>query len=743
MNGIWRTGSWLTVVVLMSAWAYPLLGQDEQPKPENPPAAEQAEAETPAVPEDSAVAAILSTKPSTPAECVRAAKILSDLKRHDLAKPLLQKVIDAKLDQQALAELADSFGSTIFVQLSARVDLHPQSSQLADAVLAAQNAALQNPELISGLIKQLQDASAEKRSEAFSGLMLARGAAIAAMVEALADPAREAEHPIIRTALAAMGRQAVDPLSGILEQGDPKLKVQAISIMGELKAPGLQLLLFEPYLSQKNDAQVRAAAGAALKKLSGALPARNQAIRLLIVEAKNYYDGRQTPPGVAQDKAEVWHWDEAQRKCIAATVSADDARRTLATRLARDAFAIAPEDVGVVRLYLATMLEAAAYRKGLSQPLDNDDAAVVEAKKLGVKPLEAAMAYAMQSGHLAAAAAAAGILGQIGNVAELLYQGPKPGPLALAMQYPDRRLRMSAARAIVGLKPQKPFAGSSYLLQTLGFFANSSGSRRVVLAGTNVEDLRRMVPAITAAGLQADTAASGGELLRMVVSSPDYELAMIDAGIDRPPLNILLQQLRHDYRSSDLRVGLIAREGFIAQAEHVAAKDLMARAFPRPHDDVSVTWQLNQLAELKPQEFVGFEERQRQASEALDMLAELGRTSGKLYDIRQVESAALTALNTPALGSKAIALLAMINSPEAQRALVDTASRNVLPLELRQAALTAFRENIQAHGILLTIDAIQKQYQRYNDSKNEDAGTLKILGLILDCLEAPTKKAGS
>jgi CheY-like chemotaxis protein len=725
--------------------------QNPKPKADNPSADSPAkaataaktaktDAEEPALPEDPAAAAILETKPSTPAECVRAAKILSDLKQPDLAKKFLQKVIEAKLDSQALAKLADEFGSATFVQLGARSDLHPQSQQLADAVLTAQNAALQNPQRVAELIKQLQDPSAEKRGAAFSGLMDARGAAVSAMIEALADPARAAEHHSIRTALAAMGRQAADPLVGILDQADPELKLQAVEILGEMKAPALQLFLFQPYFSEKNDAKLRAAAGASLKKLGGALPTKDQAARLLMENAKKYFNHRQIVPGVVDDKAEVWHWNQSQRQCEVARIPIDDASRALAARLARYAFDISPENAAAVQLYIATMFEAAAYQKGLPNPLDdNADAAAVEAKNLGPKAVEAALGYAMADGHPAAATAAAQILGQIGNAEELLYGGPKPGPLALALQNPDRRLRIAAARAIVTLKPKRPFAGSSYVLQTLEFFASSSGMRRALLAGANVEDLRKLVPALTAAGFQTDTATNGREAMRMAVSSPDYELALIDAGIDQPPLNLLLQQLRHDDRSADLRVGVIARDGFSERAEHVAEQDPLAKAFARPHDDASVAWQLQQLAALRPDEFVAFEERQRQAGEALDLLGELARNPGKLYDMHQAEKAVLTALNTPSLCKKTIEILISINSPEAQRVLVDTAGRVTQPLEIRQAAVSAFRQNIQAHGILLTKEEIKKQYQQYNESKNQDDSTQKILALILDCLEAPTK----
>jgi hypothetical protein len=734
----------LIVAIVVAVWGDFAWAQNPKPKPNDPAAGaadktEKTDAEEPAVPEDPAVAAILATKPATPGECIRAAKILSDLKRSDLAKQFLQKVIEAKLDDPALAKLADQFGSAMFVQLSARTDLHPQSQQLADAVLAAQNAALQNPQRMAELIKQLQDPSAEKRSAAFSGLMEARGAAVAAMIETLADPARAAEHPHIRAALAAMGRGAVDPLLGILDQADPRLKVQIIAILGDMQAPALQLFLFQPYFSEKNDATVCAAAGAALKKLGGALPTKDQAIRLLTENAKNYFNLRRMAPGVVQGKVEVWNWNEAQRQCVVASMPAADATRALAARLARDAFGIAPGDSVVVRLYLAAMLEAAAHQKGLSKPLDEKDAAVAEAKQLGPKAISEAMAYAMADGRPAAATAAAQILGQIGKAEELLYNGPQPTALALALQNPDRRLRFAAVKAIVAINPQKPYAGSSYVLPTLAYFASSSGMRRALLAGANVEDLRKMVPVLSAAGLQAETAQNGREVLRMVVSSPDYELAMIDPGIDKPPINLLLQQLRHDDRSADLRVGLIAREGFIEKAEHVVENDSLAMAFARPHDDASIRWQLEQLATLKPQEFAGFEERQRQSGEALDMLAELGRTPDKLYDIRRAKDAVLAALNAPSLSLKAIAVLAIINSPEVQRALVETASLATLPLEIRQAAASAFRQNIQAHGILLTTEEIKRQYQQYNESKNQDAATQKILGLILDSLEAPKK----
>ena len=86
--------------------------------------------------------------------------------------------------------------------------------------------------------------------------------------------------------------------------------------------------------------------------------------------------------------------------------------------------------------------------------------------------------------------------------------------------------------------------------------------------------------------------------------------------------------------------------------------------------------------------------------------------------------------------------MAVINSAESQRTLVELASRFTLPLAVRQAAAKAFRENTQEHGILLTTAEIRRQYDRYNESEKLDVPTQQVLGLILNSLEVrvPKKK---
>jgi hypothetical protein len=96
-------------------------------------------------------------------------------------------------------------------------------------------------------------------------------------------------------------------------------------------------------------------------------------------------------------------------------------------------------------------------------------------------------------------------------------------------------------------------------------------------------------------------------------------------------------------------------------------------------------------------------------------------------------------LLTPELTKSATAVLATQPTASAQRSLVNMASRQVLPIESRQAAAQAFQTHAQKQGILLTSEEILRQYDRYNSSETADKATQQLLALILNVIENPKK----
>ncbi len=248
---------------------------------------------------------------------------------------------------------------------------------------------------------------------------------------------------------------------------------------------------------------------------------------------------------------------------------------------------------------------------------------------------------------------------------------------------------------------------------------------------------------LSSLGYQADFASSGNKAIRLAIASADYEVAFIDTTIGDPPIVLLLQQLRNDCRTAGLRIGLLARSGRLEQAEHLARDNSLCLAFSRPHTREAVEWQLRQLAALAPRDFVPLAERRAQAAGALAALAAMASSSGKVYDVGRAKDALLAALNSQEFAAPATKALAHVASPEAQRALVDAASRPGRPIDARRAAAAAFAANAKRFGLLLTKQEIRRQYDRYDRSGSEDPAAQRVYSAILDAVEASAQRAES
>ncbi len=613
------------------------------------------------------------------------------------------------------------------------------------------------------------------------GLLEAGGAAIGPMVQVLADPQREAEHAAVRDALVAMGGTAVDPLMGVLEDAGPELMGQAVRIMAALENEQALPRLLGIAFSPQYDSQLRVATQAAVEHIAGRRPAPADAVRILTEIAREYFEHDQPVRGAVEGRVEWWHWD-AERSALEPREEAEDViRRRLAARLARDAHAIAPGDRDVQHLHLATMLEEAAFEHGLGRPLPIEEGtAAARALEAGPAVLEEVMEEAIRRGHPAVAAAAASLLHKTAtggrapesapadpapesppddpayeaarrapeadaepadrpDPAELLiHRGASPSPLVRAAVHPDRRVRMAALESIVALQPNRPFAGSHYVPQSLAFTASTGGGPKALLASPNRQEMLRLAGFLTARGIGVETATNAREMLRLAASSPDYVLLLADSRLANPTIDVALQNLRHEYRSADLRVGVLARADEFRRAEHMVRHDPAALWFAWPRDEAAFAWQFDRLMAIESAHFVPPDERRQMASRAMDLLVEISRPEQRLFEVRATGDVALRALYVPELAERAAVLAGRSGTPAAQGALVDVAGRDTAPIELRRAAVAAFGRSIERHGILLTTAEIHRQYERYNASATRDEATQQVLAHVLDYLEAPT-----
>ena len=689
------------------------------------------------------VLAIRESNPTTPDELMFAVRTLFDIGRTDEAKIYLKKLVDSKPDRKTLFELHRKYHSVFFYQLMRDHRMKPEGEQVGKAVLDAAYEAAHDPARLKQLVKQLNDPLPGVRSRSIDALSSVETAALPPILEALADPQRQAEHAAIRTAILQLGSDVLDALSVVLDSPDDALRMQVIDVLARARHAQAVPYLVGLSVRQQTPAELRDGARRALELIAGRPPTADEMARYLDRRARQFYEGALPAALDYQDRATLWQWDAEQKRPAPRRYAAGDAGLIMATRLSADLYQLKPDNVDYRRLFLATSLESAQIENGLGRRLPKEHPAYRAAAAVGVAGVEDALAYTLQQNRPLAATGLAEILGDLGDLTLLRSADGRPRPLVQALRHGDRRLAFAAAEAVLRLDPRQPYAGSSYLAETLGYLIRTVGSRRVLVAHPRVERAQSLVGMLRQIGYEADAAQTGNDTFRQATQNPDYEFALLSDGLDRPAAHETIQMLRRDPRTRRLPVGLMAREENVRRGEEFATVQPLVAAFPRPHDVASLAFLAGRLTELGGRELVPYDERLDQARAAVEHLVRLATESKEygFYDLHRQLDAVRSAVFTPELADKAAQLLGLIGSPEAQRTLVAVASQPARPLELRQAAAKSLLVAVQRYGLLLTREEILQQYDRYNRSAKLDEGTQQVLGAVLDAIEWPSKKA--
>ena len=696
--------------------------------------------------EGAVVLAIRDMNPTTPKDLMFAVQVLYDVGKTDEAKQYLRKLLGVAPDRDQLEAFYREYGSAFFYRMSRDKRIKPEGEQLGKAVMDAAYEASREPARLRALVKQLSDPSPAARRHALEDLQGADNAAIAPILEALGDSSRTAEHPQIRDALVKFGRSVIDPLLGALESPNGLLRQQIMEVLGRAKAKQAIAVLVGPSLRDEEPEAIRQSARDALVQIVGAAASKYEAEQYLYRRAKAFQEGALAGSPDYEDHITMWRWDSENDTVAPYRYRAEAASRMMAARLARELYELSPDNTDYRRLYLETNLADAKILSGVDQPLPQGPGTVHSAAAaIGKGAVEDVLAHAMQHGYTMAAIGATEVLADIGDDALLRSDDGRPRPLAMAMRHGDRRLRLAAAEAIMKISPQRCYPGSSYLPETFGYVIRTVGSRRVLVAHPRIEKAQTLIGMLNQIGFEADAARSGREAFRLASRNPDYECVLISDAVDSPAASETVQMFRKDPLTSHLPVGLMAREPNLKRARDEAADDPRTEAFPRPHNERGMAFQVSRLLALAGHELVTYDERLDQAQRALDhliSLAEMPRHSS-FYDLYRQKEAVNSALFTPPLSSKAAHLMGLLGSPDAQRSLVTLASQHARPLAERQAAAKGFAMAVDRHGLLLKRGEILRQYERYNQSELLDSGTQQILGSILDTIEQPSQQAGS
>ncbi len=723
--------------------------KDDKKQPAGPPPTE-----------DIVILALRESNPTTPEELTSAAQKMMDYGEPEEARRYLAKLIAAKPDVGQLAGLQREFGSALFLQFQTDRQLAPEGMKISRAVMQAAAAYHNDPTRLRNLAKAASGEDTAARQDAIVELKNAASLAVAPLVEVLANPNLPTAQARARDVLVAIGNDAVEPLIGVLESNDAKLKVQVMAVLTRLDAARAVPYLLRPAYDTQEDPAVQAMARECLKRLTGSLPTKHDVEEYLSRKTDEYFAGSWPLKPDVDNIVTLWRWDEKRNASVPryypsslAKVQSFELRNpagqtrvieeapasdVMAALMARDLYALFPDSPHYKRLFLATHLEAGKLLAGLGNPLPTGPGTVhAMASLMGPDTVEDVLVWSMKNDHVPAAIAAAEVLGAIGNADLLVTRAGEPRPLALALRHPDRRLRFAAADAIGKLNSPTSFAGASYVPETLGFLAGTVGSQRVLIVDPRTEQAGNLGGLFEQAGYEVDLASTGKQGIALALKQPDYEMVLLGDGVDQPDLNATWQQLRKDPRTANVLVAFLTNDERRLELNNKADEDDLTIAFAWPQNGDMLAYQLKQMFTKGGVKFVPHAERLRQATAALDHLAHIANdpTQGKYYDLLRVEEPVIRALEDSHLTVHAAPALGGIASPAAQQALVRVASNSNYDSTDRQAAAKAFAAAVAKRGLLLTTNEIRHQYDLYNASESLDTSMQQVLAAVLDVIE--------
>jgi hypothetical protein len=689
----------LTVVALLAALAvcsFVIAQPPQDAAAAAPPAAADA---GPPIETDPAVLAILDLPREEPADYFRAVIVLVELDRPELAKPILEELVQLQLTDAQRAALVEQFGSRSMLLLARTKELGPAAVEFAEVSTTAAANAARDPRRLAALIQQVVAGSADERQLATNDLVAAGQPGVTATLEALAretDPARRAA---LSRAAVQMEPLVIGPLLAMLSTRDPGLRAEVSRLLAHLRATEAA-----PFLAARSASAERA----------------------LLEAIENYSAG---VPAFSPDEAgqvELWHWNDATKKLVSARYPADEAQVIWIARLSRALASSRPDNREYLRQAWLYVAEATGLTGG----------AAVSFSGASTNFINDVLADALEHDFAHAAVAVASELGRRRDNQVLYTADSQPSPLANALVHPSRKVQFAALAAIMTIDPTSPYPGSSRLPEALARFAASTGERRAVVAmPTNVaaSDLAGM---LAAHGVEADATNNGRDAVDIALETSDLEMIFVDMDIIVPGIRQVLYELRASGPTGDVPIAILAGVGELEAAERIAEEHDRMIAVPRLHSSEVVARTVAELSVIAGRDASTSVERAAQARQAMTWIESLLSEKRSFYELDYATPAIVTSLYQAEGAAPATAALSRLGTAESQRTLLEVANQPSLPSAKRLEAVAAFRTSVAENGVLLTSDEIVAQYHRYNASARADVDTQQILGAVLDAIES-------
>lgn len=677
-----------------------------------------------------AVAAVLDAPHEAPGDALAAVFTLLDLGEYDVAGELLKPVIDAKLSTADKAALGRLFGTARFMVLAREAGEHGIAGgrEFAQSVLDATAAEATKPDALKELVSNLSNIDPRVRQAARNDLAATGVPGVVAALERLALATDGRERTQLLRGLAETSPVADPLVIAALADGEGQFRRDVAELAGHLR-----LLEAVPWLATiaaggDSDPDVVATAHAALQRMGLPAPDAHDA-RATVVRELERVDAGIPTDSLPNEMGLWWSYNPQTKKFSSVELESCERRSLIHSRIANNLLVLPSATAAERQLAIISAVEAAHI-------LGTDPAPeIVElARGLSTSELNGALAAAIKTGRINAAIAVVKLLTDRADIASLESLDGSSTPLAQAVAHPNRHLKFAALTAIMKIHPTSSFPGASYVPLALWQLAAGSGAEQAVVGAPNAEHANNWAGNLRALGYDAISTVTGGELLRQAIAAPRVARVLVDSDIGRPLIREVVYQLRAQPKLAHTPIAVLVSSSDMPLGQQLAEADKRLLPVSRPRSPAAMKSIVERLTAMED-DHLSADERTAQARQAIEWLGQLFE-SGSPYDELQRDSVVLEqALYNPDLTKSAIAALGNVGTAGSQRALVEFASLEAQPLELRKLATEAFAKSRERFGVLLATAEIALQYDRYNASETASPETQQVLGTILDILE--------
>lgn len=679
---------------------------------------------------------LLLSKPETPAQLLQTVIQLTGLGHASSAKPYLDQLLKANLDQETLLKLRDEHGPAAFLSLANNKTLQPESVTLLDQMEAAFRAYATDPARINGLINDLSGTPTD-RNIAIIQLKSAGSIVAPPILKQLSQSEDLTRNDELAFALSQLGKPVVEPLIAALRAPENRIRKIAAEVLGDIADPSAALYLWNPAFSESQEQSVQIAARQALSKILGKDPRnvfelnRHEAQQVLKNAALQFYKNHVD----AAEKQKIWVWDASQQTVVQKELASQEAGLIEGLRLAKEALEMSPDKQDVQTLYLAMVLALEAYQVGWNHPLPEGPGTAFNLALLsGPKAVSQVLALAMKQGHTPSALAALKALGQTGS-RNLLYEKlDQHSSVIAALNYPDRRVQFAAATTIMQLDPANTFPGATRVIAILTRALGGAGKQSAIVVDSSIPRGQTMAGLFHELGYEAQPSQTGMAGFKDATERMDVEFIALEYNIMRWGLTQTIANLRADSRTANIPIIIYGPLRLKNKIEYVTRHYPLVQYVVESENTEDIATQVKPfLNSLKTPELTG-ELRSEYRTAALYWLSHIASSQrGKLYDLTPAEKPLLQLVSDRSLASNALITLGGIPSRTAQEDLVTIVTNKTMENDIKEIAALQLAFHIQKFGLLVDskeVASIREAYQAATEPRLNTA-LASVMGTLM------------